>query len=181
MKKARIILIAFSLFLGLSSSVQGESWRYDYRAIVLGFNPAFQLTILRNTTWGEAEEWVVSGFAPGVGRFSQNVPPGAITIDLWGGTASVDTTIPGIGQVKVGWNAIGSPLSAGIKGGGAGGAGGAGSSEPGRWLYGYEKKAKVDGKIGAFNLRRAPGRISIRYSSTWTDTSSRSWRHADGE
>lgn len=103
------VLIGFALFLGSSRGLfAGES---SYRAVANG--PSFHITSLHVIPSVGTEQWIVSGFAPGVGRFSQSVSSSDIDIDYSDGTASLHTNVVtsrGLTvSINVNWNNSSSP------------------------------------------------------------------------
>ncbi|MBI2991101.1 MAG: hypothetical protein HYY47_03045 [Deltaproteobacteria bacterium] len=133
-------LTAFALLLGFfSDSFAGES---SQRAVA---NAAgFHLTAL-DVKPPATEHWIVSGFAPGVGWFSQSVGNKDININYKEGTASLITivttslglTIP----INVTWNATSSQITQTVP-----------IPNPSRTLTNNFKRASVSGTVGAFTI-----------------------------
>lgn len=142
MKKAVAIFIGLALILGIAaSSSAGES---SYRAVANGL--AFHLTALHilppvNGT----EKWIVSGFAPGVGTFSQSVGPKDINIDYPDGTANLSTKVTtSLGltiSISVNWTAPSSQITQSVP-----------IPNPSRTLTDNFKRTSVSGAIGTFTI-----------------------------
>lgn len=103
------VLIAFVLLLGSSHSLwAGES---SYRAIANA--PGLHLSALRVTPVTGSQQYIVSGFAPGVGSFNQSVNSVDININYGDGTASLRTNVvTSLGltiSISVNWNNPSSP------------------------------------------------------------------------
>ena len=118
MKKALVLLMGIALLVGFSSSgaatkaVSASAWELKGKgesAGALGFTTGgsfFELEV--RAAPGDSEDAEVETvIVEGVGEFGATVPADDINIDFKAGTASVDTTIPGCGQVKVTWEATG--------------------------------------------------------------------------
>ena len=118
MKKALVLLMGIALLVGFSSSgaatkaVSASAWELKGKgesALALGLTTGgsfFELEI--EAAPGDFEDAVVElVFVEGVGSFEATVPADDININFKAGTASVDTTIPECGQVKVTWEATG--------------------------------------------------------------------------
>ena len=153
MKKAAAILIGLALFLSFPSiSSAGET---SERATANGVG--FHITSLHVVVVGGQDEWLISGFAPGIGSFSQGVKKDDIKIEYSVGRASVDTkvltslglTIP----IQVNWTVpAGTPQTTQS----------VAVPNPSRTLTNNFKRATVSGTIGTFTIGVASAAISQR-------------------
>ncbi len=162
MKKAVPILITFAFLLGLAVASSAKSYRQreDRAVAMLLKGPSqFSLTVIHvKTTGGSAagEDWVVSGFAPGVGSFSQSVPRAAVDIKFNNGTASVNTIVhTSQGEdvtVSITWQATSGTTTKNKR-----------FTNPSNIENKYNSnRASVSGSIGGFTIGDAIGEISER-------------------
>lgn len=152
MKKVAVILVGLALCLsspGVASA--GES---SDRASANGVG--FHLTSLHfKPSAGTTDQWVISGFAPGIGSFNQSVTANDIKISYTNGTASVTAnvvtslglTIP----IQVNWTATSSQITQSVA-----------IPNPSRTLTNNFKRASVSGTIGTFTIGVASAAISQR-------------------
>lgn len=144
-KQAVGILLGLALFVGFPSSSSADET--SYRAVANG--PALHLTALHILPpISGTDKWTVSGFAPGIGTFSQSVGPKDISIDYGGGTASLTTNVTtslGLAiSISVKWNNPSLPeehtQTVSIP------------NPPGTLTIKFKRAASVTGNIGAFTI-----------------------------
>lgn len=142
MRKLSAVLFGCALFLGSASdSSSGES---SERAVANG--PGFHLTSLHIfPPLAGADKWTVSGFALGVGTFSQSVNKDDIKIDYSAGTAKLITTVTSsLGltvPITVNWTATSSQITQTVS-----------IPNPSRTLTNNFKRASVSGTVGTFTI-----------------------------
>lgn len=145
MKKTLAILIGFFLLLGSLSSL--VAYETSNRAFVNG--PGVHLSAVRITSTS-GSTWVVSGFAPGLGSFNQNVDSDKINFSYSNGTASINATVTSsLGvplAIVVNWTSPASPVVQTVN-----------IPNPSRVLTINTKRANVSGNIGSLGLGSVTG------------------------
>lgn len=140
MKKIVAMLIGFALFVASSSSFAGES---SSRAVANAVG--FHLSGLRVTPVTGSQQYIVSGFAPGVGSFNQSVNSGDIKVDYGDGKAFVKAVVvTSLGltiSINVNWDATTSSITQSVP-----------IPNPSRTLTNTFKRASVTGTVGAFTI-----------------------------
>ncbi len=141
MKKMAATWIGLSLLVGFSSgSSAGES---SQRAVANAVG--FHLTSLKVNPVVGVDQFIVSGFAPGVGTFFQSVNKDDIKIDYSGGTASLVTAVTtSLGltvPINVTWTATSSQITQSVP-----------IPNPARTLTNNFKRASVSGTVGPFTI-----------------------------
>jgi hypothetical protein len=141
MKKSLAILIGFFLLLGPLSSL--FAYETSNRAFING--PGIHLSTVKITST-TGSKWVISGFAPGIGSFNQNISDNDhVSFSYSNGTASINTTVTSsLGvplAIAVTWSTPASPVTQTVN-----------IPNPSRILTINTKRTNVSGTIGTFNL-----------------------------